>query len=213
MDLLTASVRVPRLDGRGDQLAVAMVPAAVAGLSGHPVLEHLRAGRRGERPGQPHDVLVPADLLVRTDSGGEQLDDMQTAGFVWFELLMMGSYLGAASALVERVLDNERVPEAERAAAGGRRRGREAAVENVARQIPERSAGPRPARRGPSTSATPCRAPSRAWFPAVELLGGLDFIGSDDTAISPPPSTGWASTRPRAPGWLARCSATSPAHR
>ncbi|HYN63533.1 MAG TPA: hypothetical protein VES36_02935, partial [Candidatus Limnocylindrales bacterium] len=33
MDLLTASVRVPRLDGTGTQLAVALIPAASEGIT------------------------------------------------------------------------------------------------------------------------------------------------------------------------------------
>ena len=61
------------------------------------------------------DVFVPDELVVRPDAApGQQLDGVQSAGFLWFELLMSASYLGAASALVERVLLNERIPEVDR---------------------------------------------------------------------------------------------------
>ncbi|NED04866.1 acyl-CoA dehydrogenase, partial [Streptomyces sp. SID6648] len=61
------------------------------------------------------DVLVPPELVLRTaTASGDRLDELQTAGLVWFQVLMTGSYLGAASALVERVLLNERIPEHER---------------------------------------------------------------------------------------------------
>ncbi|HYN63534.1 MAG TPA: hypothetical protein VES36_02940 [Candidatus Limnocylindrales bacterium] len=128
------------------------------------------------------DVLVPAELLVRTElQEGEVLDDVQTAGFLWFELLMMGSYLGAASALVERVLDNDRVPEAERARLVIDLEGAWAAVENIARQLPEHERD-----RGLLAEALLVRyavqgAIARVVPLAVELLGGLNFISSDDT--------------------------------
>ena len=150
MDLLTASVQVPRLDGPGDQLAVAMVPAQSEGLRVTPFWSTFALAGAESDQVSLDDVLVPAELLVRTEvSGAEQLDDIQTAGFVWFELLMMGSYLGAASALVERVLDNERVPESERLRLVVDVEGAMAAAENVARQIPSGQRDRAPARRLP----------------------------------------------------------------
>jgi alkylation response protein AidB-like acyl-CoA dehydrogenase len=183
MDLLTASVQVPRLDGHGDQLAVAMIPAQSDGVSVTPFWSSfVLAGAESDQV-SVDDVLVPAELLVRTEvSEGEHLDDIQTAGFVWFELLMMGSYLGAATALVERVLDNERVPESERLRLVVEIEGAMAAAENIARQIPQ-------GQRDRSLLADSLFARyaiqgaiGRVVPQAVELLGGLNFISSDDTA-------------------------------
>ena len=57
------------------------------------------------------DVEVHPDLLIRTTNRpGEALDELQTSGFLWFELLVTASYLGATSRLVEMALDNPRVP-------------------------------------------------------------------------------------------------------
>ena len=181
MDLLTASVRVPRLDGDGTQLAVALIPAASDGIAVTPFWSSFAlAGAESDQVSITH-VLVPAELLVRTElQDGELLDDVQTAGFLWFELLMMGSYLGAASALVERVLDNDRVPEAERARLVIDLEGAWAAVENIARQIPDRQRD-----RGLLAESLLVRyavqgAIARVVPLAVELLGGLNFISSDD---------------------------------
>ena len=76
MDLLTASVQVPRLDGHGDQLAVAMIPAQSDGVSVTPFWSSfVLAGAESDQV-SVDDVLVPAELLVRTEvSEGEHLDD------------------------------------------------------------------------------------------------------------------------------------------
>jgi hypothetical protein len=127
-------------------------------------------------------VLVPTELLVRTElQPGERLDDVQTTGFVWFELLMMASYLGATAALVERVLDNERVPEAERARVVTDLLGAVAAVENIARQIPERQRDRDLLAESLFVRYAVQGAIARIVPQSVELLGGLSFISSDDT--------------------------------
>ncbi|WP_240980784.1 MULTISPECIES: hypothetical protein [unclassified Streptomyces] len=136
MDLLTASVLVPRADGEGDELAVALIPADSEGLtvSGFWSSRFL-AGAESEQV-TLDGVLVPPDLLVRTACPpGERLDAVQTLGLVWFELLMTGSYLGAASALVERVLLNDRVPESERVALLVAVESAAASVEGLARRV------------------------------------------------------------------------------
>ena len=51
-------------------------------------------------------VDVHPDLIVELKTGLDgELDDLQTLGFVWFELLVTACYLGIATALVERVLE------------------------------------------------------------------------------------------------------------
>ncbi|GEC08300.1 oxidoreductase [Streptomyces spinoverrucosus] len=142
MDLLTASVLVPRADGAGDELAVALIPADSEGLtvSGFWSSRFL-AGAESEQV-TLDGVLVPPDLLVRTACPpGERLDAVQRLGLVWFELLMTGSYLGAASALVERVLLNDRVPESERVALLVAVESAAASVEGLARRVDQGVSG------------------------------------------------------------------------
>ncbi|CAM5472702.1 hypothetical protein SFUMM280S_01035 [Streptomyces fumanus] len=80
MDVLTASVLIPREDGQGEELAVALVPADSEGISvtGFWSSSFL-AGAESEQVTLT-DVLVPQDLVLRTHSAaGESLDELQTA--------------------------------------------------------------------------------------------------------------------------------------
>ncbi|MFF2044458.1 acyl-CoA dehydrogenase family protein [Kitasatospora sp. NPDC058170] len=181
MDLLTASVMVPREDGKGDQLAVVLIPATDPGLTTAPFWGSFALAGAESDQVTVTDALVPNDLVVRTDvPEGEVLDDIQTTGFVWFELLMTASYLGAASALVERLLASEKVPEIERIRLVTDLEAAMAAVENVARQTGAERCDP-----GLLVDSLHVRyaaqdAIARVVPRAVELLGGLNFMSSDD---------------------------------
>lgn len=183
MDLLTASVRVPRTTGSGDQLAVALIPVPSPGLEVSPFWSTFAlAGAESDQVALT-DVLVREEMLVRTEvEPGQLLDDVQTSSFIWFELLMMGSYLGAASALVERVLDNERIPEAERLRLYVDIGGAAQAVENIARQLPERQTSRDLLAESLIARYAVQAAIARVVPTAVELLGGMSFISSDDVA-------------------------------
>ena len=108
MDLLTASVTLPGPDGT-PQLAVAMVPASTPGVSVRPFWNTPALAGAESHEVVLTDVRVPTDLVVRTELlDGDRLDHLQTVGFVWFELLMAASYLGAATGLAERLLSAPR---------------------------------------------------------------------------------------------------------
>ncbi|MCX5582921.1 acyl-CoA dehydrogenase family protein [Streptomyces erythrochromogenes] len=180
MNLLTASVALPGPDGT-PQLAIALIPAEAPGLSvrpfwGSPIL----AGAESDEV-VLDDVEVPAELLVRTDVTDDgRLDHLQTVGFVWFELLMTASYLGAASALVERTLANTRVDAAVRAEAATTLEAAALAVEGLA-------ASTEPIGQDTLASALICRyaaqdAINRVLALSVEALGGMAFISSGDIA-------------------------------
>ena len=90
----------------GASLALLLIPAQLARHLRHPVLDQPRSWppRRATRC-ILKDVQVPEELVIRsTPEDQHRLDDLQTAGFTWFELLTTASYVGAASALVELVL-------------------------------------------------------------------------------------------------------------
>lgn len=113
MDLLSASVAVTDPDGGPDRMAVVLVPAATPGI------ERTRFWRSAVLAGaesdavELHDVHVP-DALVFYPGASDVMDPVQARGFVWFELLVAASYVGAASALVERVLQAGRGEPADR---------------------------------------------------------------------------------------------------
>ncbi|MEU9211107.1 acyl-CoA dehydrogenase family protein [Streptomyces sp. NPDC048415] len=181
MDLLTASVMVPQENGEGQELAVALVPAASEGLSVSGFWSSsFLAGAESDQV-TLDNVLVPGELLVRTASpAGARLDAVQTAGLVWFELLMTGSYLGAASALVERVLLNERVPDAERVRLLVETEGAMAAAEGLARRVDEGAPDESALADSLYARYTVQDALARVVPRAVELLGGLNFMTSDE---------------------------------
>ncbi|MEV6974089.1 acyl-CoA dehydrogenase family protein [Kitasatospora sp. NPDC093806] len=181
MDLLTASVMVPRTDGTGEQLAVVLIPATDPGLSVAPFWGSFALAGAESDQVTVVDAVVPEDLVVRTDvPEGEVLDDIQTTGFVWFELLMTASYLGAASALVERVLASGKVPANERIRLVTELEAAMAAVENVARQTGAERCAPDLLVDSLHVRYAAQDAIARVVPRAVELLGGLNFMSSGD---------------------------------
>lgn len=181
MDLLTASVMLPRLDGPGEQLAVALIPAKQYGVSVSPFWSSFALAGAESDQVTLVDVLVPPELVVRTEVvDGEQLDDIQNAGFLWFELLMIGSYLGAASALVERTVLSDRFSDSERLRLVVGLEGAMAAAENIARQMAD-SVNSRQLLVDALLVRYAAQDSLATVVPlAVELLGGMTFMSSDE---------------------------------
>jgi alkylation response protein AidB-like acyl-CoA dehydrogenase len=183
MDLLTASVSVPRLDGSGQQMAVALIPATSPGVERRPFWNSFVLAAAESDEVVLTDVEVPPDLVVRTEVGPDDtLDSLQTTGFLWFALLMAASYLGMASALAERVLASPRVDAAERAGIAVEIEAAMGCVEGVARGMADGLAGEEA-----FAQALVCRfavqdAIGRAVRRCVEALGGMAYIGSADVA-------------------------------
>ncbi|MBW8795394.1 MAG: acyl-CoA/acyl-ACP dehydrogenase [Streptomyces sp.] len=182
MDLLTASFPFPDEDGTA-RLAVAVVPAKTPGLSVRPFWKSpVLAGTESDEV-VLEDVEVPGDLLVRTDvSVDGELDHLNTVGFVWFEALMTASYLGAASALVERTLARPGVPAAARAQAV-------TAVESAALMLRGLAARASDAPIDDEVLAqalvsryTTQDLIGRVLDVCVEALGGMAFVSGDDIA-------------------------------
>lgn len=181
MDLLTASVRVPRRDGTGEQLAVVLIPAEADGVKVSPFWGSFALAGAESDQVSVDGVFVPEELIVRTEPvDGELLDELQVAGFLWFELLMSGSYLGAASAVVERVLGDERIPAAERIRLVTDLEAAMAALENIARRMPAEQRDQRLLGDALLIRYAVQDAIARVVPRALELLGGMAFISSDD---------------------------------
>ncbi|MFZ5635603.1 MAG: acyl-CoA dehydrogenase [Pseudomonadota bacterium] len=105
MDLITVSIRVPSADGF--RLAVALIPADVAGIRIEPFWKSniLKAAESDEVVFE--DVIVDEKMISYSGDKAE-LDHVQLSGFVWFELLLTASYLGAASRLLEMLIEAPR---------------------------------------------------------------------------------------------------------
>jgi alkylation response protein AidB-like acyl-CoA dehydrogenase len=199
MDILTASVKI---DGDGDddgEFAVALISSQLPGIEVSPFwAAPVLTGAQSDAISL-EDVAVEDDLVVTIKGGeGDDLDQIQNAGFLWFELLISASYLGMASALVERVLRERRGEPSVRLAAAAELEAAMASLEGIARAMTAEGA--------PSddllSRALLCRyaaqdAIARAVASAVEQLGGMAFIGGQDVtyfasasralAFHPPP--------------------------
>lgn len=176
MSLLTASVAIHADDGE-PELALALVPADAPGLTVHPYWGNdLLAGAESEEV-RLKDVFVPAGMVVRAGADDpHRLDDLQSAGFVWFELLISAGYAGGALKLVEQVLERERGSVAERASLAVDMETAVALLEGVAR-----ATGPEPGDEASVARVLVARYAVQNALPdiasrALELLGGLDFI-------------------------------------
>ncbi|MFJ8885228.1 acyl-CoA dehydrogenase family protein [Streptomyces sp. NPDC102402] len=175
MNLLTASVAIHHENGTAE-LALALVPADAPGLSVHPFWgNELLAGAESDEV-RLTDVFVPADMVVRAGADDpHRLDDLQTAGFVWFEMLIAAGYAGGAAALVEKVLERERGTVQERASLAIEMDAALALLEGVARAIGPEADEESVARVLVARYTVQKSLPAIA-AQALELLGGLDFI-------------------------------------
>lgn len=184
MSLLTASIAIYPDDG-APELALALVPANAPGLSVHPFwASPVLAGAESDEV-RLSDVYVPADMVVRAGKDDpSRLDDLQQAGFVWFETLISAGYAGAAAALVEQVLHRERGTAQERTALAVELEAVNTLLHSAAQVI-----GPDPDDQAVAHALivryTVQDALPRIAAHALELLGGLEFIRShDQTALA-----------------------------
>ena len=184
MDLLTASIALPGDDGQPPQLAVALIPKETPGLSVRPFwASFVLAGAESDEVVLDSVELLP-DLVVATRSTPDRpLDDLQSTGFVWFELLMSASYLGVASGLAEQVLAAGKAEASLRADVIVELDAAMLAVESIARALDAGAAADEELLAGALVARFAAQeAIARAAHRCVESLGGMAFIGSGDVA-------------------------------
>lgn len=183
MDLLTASIAVPALSGDGEQLAVALISATSPGLEVRPFWNTwVLAGAQSDEV-VLESVVVPEELLIRTEvTTDDQLDNLQSTGFLWFELLMTGSYLGAASALAERVLVAGKGDASERARVGVELEAAMTSLEGICRAMMMGESGPDLLTQALMVRYAVQGTLARTVPTAVEMLGGMAFVISTEVA-------------------------------
>ena len=182
MDLMTASVRLEHPE-QGSRTAIALIPAASKGISVQPFWNAPVLGAAESDTVLLNDVEVHPDLIVELTSGlhGE-LDDLQTLGFVWFELLVAAVYLGVAGALVEDVMTQSRGPVHERVALATAYESAALALDAVAHQLDDGEGGNDALARSLIVRFSVAETVRSTVSRAVELLGGMAFIGSSRVA-------------------------------
>jgi alkylation response protein AidB-like acyl-CoA dehydrogenase len=179
MDVLTASVAVTgEVPDAASEFAVALVPADAPGLEvsdfwGSSVL----AGAQSEAV-TLSDVPIASDLMVAIDNAGA----VQTASFLWFELLITASYIGMASALVEQVIAEERGDPALRIAMVADLESAIASLTAVAHRMEQGDRSESLLVQALLYRYAAQDAISRSVSSAVEQLGGMAFIGGEDVS-------------------------------
>ena len=181
MDLLTASVALP-IDGE-PTLALLLVPARSPGMTIHPFwASNVLAAAESDEV-RLADVFVPEELAIRTEPDDpHRLDDLQTAGFAWFELLFTAVYVGGASALVEKALARGRGSVTDRAQAAIQLEGASAMVEGAARAIADGVSGDEIVAAVLVARYAAQQALAIASDMAAELLGGIAYMRSPEIA-------------------------------
>jgi alkylation response protein AidB-like acyl-CoA dehydrogenase len=181
MHILTASVAVP-VNGNGStRRAVAVVPADAEGISRKPFWSSpvLR--------GAESDELCLTDVRITDEQlffpeVEESLDAVEAGGFLWFELLVSASYLGVASALVEKVIAGKRGDANERLQLVTDVESAMTALEGIARAMLGGDRGERILVQSLLVRFAAQQAIERSSARAAELLGGMAFIKSPDVA-------------------------------
>jgi alkylation response protein AidB-like acyl-CoA dehydrogenase len=178
MDLLSASVMLRDPTNGNARRAVVLVPADAPGIERRPFWRSsVLTGAESDEVILT-DAPIPGDLLF-FPGAEEHLDPVEVAGYLWFQLLVSASYLGAASALVERVIRSGKGAATEQTLLGIDVESAMEALENVARAMvgePRHALLPRALLVRYAVQG----AIERATMLAAELLGGMAFVSSPD---------------------------------
>jgi alkylation response protein AidB-like acyl-CoA dehydrogenase len=179
MDLLTVLVQLPNEAGAEASFGVVLLAAVTPGISRRPFWgSWVLAGAESDEI-VLHDVVAPESLLAYRGNAGA-MDAIQERSFLWFESLIAASYLGIASALVERVLAAGRGTAADRAGLAVQTEGAMAALEGVARALDAGERGQDLLAQSLLARFAVQDAVEPAAARAAELLGEFAFIQSPE---------------------------------
>ncbi len=182
MDYLTASIAVPGPTGE-PELAMALIPAGSAGISVHPFWGNDVLAAAESEEVRLDDVFIAEDLVIRTTAEDpDRMEALQLAGFVWFELLISSGYAGAAAALVEKVLERNRGSATDQVQLVIKVESAFAVLEGAARAVLDGVDGEEAVATALVARFAAQQAIAESTAIALELLGGLDFITSSDSA-------------------------------
>ncbi len=180
MHILTASVAVPNNNGNGGhRRAVAVVPADAEGIDRKPFWSsHVLRGAESDELCLTNVAITDQQLFFPEVE--ESLDAVEAGGFLWFELLVAASYLGVASALVEKVIAGNRGDANERMQLAIEAEGAMASLDGVARLMQTGERGEDILVQSLFVRFAVQQAIERISARAAELLGGMAFIKSPD---------------------------------
>jgi alkylation response protein AidB-like acyl-CoA dehydrogenase len=181
MHLMSASVAVADPDGGSDRLAVVLIPAESEGIERSRFWQSpALAGAESDQVTLT-DVFVPEALVFYPDNG-PTMDPIQARGFLWFELLVSASYLGAASRLAEHVIEQGKGSDEDRTMLAVELQTAAAALEQVARSADESDDNDDLLARALFARYATERTIERVVMSAATMAGGMAFIGSSEVA-------------------------------
>ena len=183
MNLMSASVAVadPAAGAGTGRLAVVLIPADSAGIERAPFWQTTALAAAESDQVTLTEVFVP-DSLIFYPQDGESMDPIQARGFVWFELLVSASYLGAATNLAERAIARGRGSDEDRAALAIELEAAAAALEHTASVAATARDNDALLARALCVRFATERAVERAAMSAAAVLGGMSFIESPEVA-------------------------------
>jgi alkylation response protein AidB-like acyl-CoA dehydrogenase len=179
MDLLTASVRVIDDSNHTDKLAVVLIPATASGLVRERYWNNWLLGGAESDMITLKDVTLEERLVYPLAEEGN-IEAAQISGFLWFEILLSATYLGVASALVQRAIDSGKGTAADKTRLGIDIEGAAAALEGIARSMMANPRGEDELARMLFVRYSVQNAIERATALAFELLGGIAFSQSSE---------------------------------
>ena len=186
-----------------------LIPADSAGIERAPFWQTTALAAAESDQVTLTEVFVP-EALIFYPQDGESMDPIQARGFVWFELLISASYLGAATNLAERVIARGRGSDEDRASLAIELETMAAALEQVASAAATADDNDALLARALYARFATERAIERVAMSAAAALGGMSFIESPEIAYLLGATRAWPSTRPPAPRPRAPLPAISP---
>ena len=181
MNLMSASVAVAGPDGGSGRTAVVLVPADTEGIERAPFWRSTALAAAESDQVTLNEVFVP-DALIFYPQDSESMDPIQARGFVWFELLICASYLGAATNLAERVIERGRGSEMDRAGLAIELESAAAALEHVAITAAHTNDNDALLANALFVRYATERTIERVVMSATAVAGGMAFIESPDIA-------------------------------
>lgn len=182
MDLFTGSVAMPRQDG-STEMGFLLLPADTPGISVHPFWSSFAlAGAESDEVRLDDVFVTDARILVPPGDRADELSELQQVGMIWFEMIVSATYVGIASALVDRVLVRGRGAPADRAALATRIEAAAALTEGLARRVSDGEVDNDCVAASLVTRFTVQDLVAAAVNQAVELLGGMAFVSTSDIA-------------------------------
>lgn len=212
MNLISVSVIAPGQKAHeDDRLAVALIAADAEGVSTGPFWENsiLAAAETGE---VRFDKVLVDPKMVSYSGPPDALDEIQTRGLMWFQLLISASYLGVATGLVEKVVASKRASYAELARLGIELEGAMVTLMGLARAIESSNASNHALVQALFARYAVQQAIERATSLAFELLGGLDFARSGEASYLVAAARGLSLHPPSRPKMMDRLGAYLDGH-